>query len=93
MTIKWNKRPEIDPTISGDDSAEPWQIVPFVPWRCPRCFNSHTRTYSQSRGGRLRSHECKNCRKRFRSLEIDPERLRPLPDVRGMTLPGVDADE
>jgi rubredoxin len=50
--------------------------VPFVPWCCPSCGDGKPRTYSKR--GRVRYHQCQKCQLYFRSIEIDPEKLREL---------------
>lgn len=55
-----------------DDARMP--IVPFVPFRCPKCQKHKPRTYGQ--GGRIRWHVCQACGQRYKSMEIDPRDLR-----------------
>ena len=60
-------------------------VVPFCPFRCPRCQASKPFTYGQK--GRVRYHRCQECNTRFRSLELrrdqlatfDPPALRSAP--------------
>jgi len=47
-------------------------MVPFVPWRCPRCGDGKPRTYSQH--GRVRLHQCQACGTKYRSLELQHPR-------------------
>ena len=49
----------------GDDLG----VVPYVPFRCPRC-GAVPRTYG--RRGRTRYHRCRDCSGKFHSLEISP---------------------
>lgn len=46
-------------------------VVPFVPFRCPKCRATKPATYGST--GRLRYHRCKHCGTKFRSLELQPE--------------------
>lgn len=68
--------------IEGEGDAI--AAVPFVPWRCPKCGDYKPRTYSQR--GRVRYHQCQQCSLRFRSIEVDPDKLRELDldDLRGI---------
>lgn len=48
-------------------------LVPFCPFRCPRCGTSKPITYGQK--GRIRYHRCQDCRTRYRSLELRSDQL------------------
>lgn len=48
-------------------------LVPFVPFRCPRCTAAKPVTYGST--GRVRYHRCQNCGTKFRSLELEPSRM------------------
>lgn len=65
---------------SDDKHGEYVAIVPYVPWRCPKCGARHPRTTGQH--VRIRYHRCQSCGLPFRSLEIDPDRLGDLPELR-----------
>lgn len=78
-----NPPPEPDPRrrpIPNEDLAI--ACVPFVPWRCHRCRSTKPRTYGQR--GRVRFHFCRECDYYFRSIEIDPDQLGDLPELRGV---------
>lgn len=67
-------------TSDDDPRGDYVSVVPFVPWRCPKCGARHPRTTGQH--GRIRYHRCQECGLPFRSLEIEPDRLQDLPDLR-----------
>ena len=46
-------------------------MVPFVPFRCPKCGRHKPRT--QHVRGRLRTHICLACGARYRSIELPPD--------------------
>lgn len=51
-----------------DELDDRLPIVPFCPFRCPRCGRSKPFTYGQK--GRIRYHRCQECGTRYRSLEL-----------------------
>lgn len=59
------------PTDPPDDDRLP--IVPFCPFRCPRCRAAKPRTYRVLQ--RVRYHRCLACGCKFRSLELGPDDL------------------
>jgi len=59
-------------TAAGDDDTVP--VVPFVPFRCPRCGRHKPRTHAVQ--GRLRRHQCQACGCAYRSLEMTLEEAR-----------------
>lgn len=64
------------PTDPPDDDRLP--IVPFCPFRCPRCRAAKPRTYKVVQ--RVRHHRCLHCGCRYRSLELSPEDLKSWED-------------
>lgn len=61
-----------------DDRTLP--VVPFCPWRCPRCGDAKPFTYG--RQGRKRYHKCKECGTRYLSQQLTADELtdwRPPP--------------
>jgi hypothetical protein len=66
-----------------DHERDAVACVPFVPWRCPSCGDNKPRTYSKR--GRVRYHQC-SCGLFFRSIEIDPDKLKQLDlnELRGL---------
>lgn len=48
-------------------------VVPFVPFRCPKCRASKPFTYGST--GRMRYHRCQDCGTKFRSLELRPTEM------------------
>lgn len=72
--------PPRDPSqrpVEGEDEAI--AIVPFVPWRCPKCGSTSPRTYGQR--GRYRYHLCAPCGLRFRSIELGPQHVKDLENL------------
>lgn len=67
-------------TKADADDGDPVAVVPFVPWRCKRCGDRKPRTTGQH--GRIRYHLCQRCGLPFRSIEIDPDRLADMPELR-----------
>lgn len=51
-----------------DDDSDSVPVVPFVPWRCPRCGDAKPFTYGHR--GTLRWHLCQGCNTRYRSREL-----------------------
>jgi tRNA(Ile2) C34 agmatinyltransferase TiaS len=56
-----------------DELNDQLPVVPFCPFRCPRCTASKPFTYGQK--GRIRYHRCQECGTRFRSLELRRDQL------------------
>lgn len=67
----------------GRDNDDQVPVVPFVPFRCPRCGRHKPDTYRVE--GRIRYHRCQHCRTRYKSLEVPADQVRdfksepPLP--------------
>lgn len=59
------------PTDPPDDDRLP--IVPFCPFRCPRCKAAKPKTYKVLQ--RLRYHRCQHCGTKYRSVELNPTEL------------------
>ena len=62
--------------LPPDDVIERLPVVPYVPFRCPKC-GGVPRTYGRS--GKTRYHHCPSCRINYLSLECNAG------DVEGFT--------
>lgn len=74
------------PPIEGEDECV--AVVPFVPWRCPRCGNPKPRTCGQR--DRVRFHHCQSegCDLRYKSVELSAAQLRDPEALRAIIGPG-----
>lgn len=59
-----------------DDERRP--IVPFVPYRCPKCKKHRVKTYGQA--GRMRYHICLSCGERYNSIELEVDAMKDWRD-------------
>jgi hypothetical protein len=59
-------------------------VVPFVPFRCPKCRRHRPDTYGKA--GRVRYHQCTSCGTKYRSYELDAAQVSPAA-VASMILP------
>jgi len=63
----------------GEDDDRFLPIVPFLPFRCPRCHSAKPRTYSvrsDTDTPTTRHHRCQSCGQRYRSVELKRDDLR-----------------
>lgn len=55
-------------TGPAEETDDTLPVVPFVPFRCPRCNAHKPRTHAVR--GRTRQHRCQACGLNYRSLEL-----------------------
>jgi len=63
----------------GEEDERFLPIVPFLPFRCPRCSSGKPRTYTVRRdpdAPTTRYHRCQSCGQRYRSIELRRSDLR-----------------
>lgn len=62
-----------------DDDGDRIPVVPFVPFRCPRC--ARHKPFTHKVRGRFRYHRCQHCGCKYKSIEV------PASQVTGWPLP------